>query len=145
MADDQKNDGISVHTMTIGVMLLVAYICWGIAASAYLDPLVELGPPPEGFRRGRGGGYAIKALLYWLVSFVGNSLRLNHVVGITSNVLRNDQWILLTFVVLEVLALGFGIWVKMLDTKLNPPRRKRKRPLTGPKVEKPQRRKREGI
>ena len=143
MADDQKNDGISVRTMTIGVMLVIAYICWGMAASDYLN--LEPPSPDDGIVIGRGRRFGLIAIVYVIGTFIANSLHVHEAPGIISNVLRNERWILWAFVVLEVLAVGFGIWVKSMDTKLNQPKRRRKRPLTGPKVEKPKRRKREGI
>ena len=141
-----KPDGISVKSMTIGVMILVAWLCWAIAAAKYLDPIIAM----QGHSVGNMGGGRIEFLIRGIfgnfINFIGNSLMLHHAPGIITNTLRHERWIILMLFVLEGLAFGFGMFTRNLEDRLQPPRkRKRKRrPITGPRDE-PRKRKREGI
>ncbi len=84
MPDNQKNEGVSIRTMTIGVMLLIAYICWGMAASDYLG--LKPGLPDSGVRAGRGRGLVMAVTL--IVTFITNSLHVHEAPGIISHVFR---------------------------------------------------------
>ncbi len=117
MSKNGDSDGISTKVMVLGVMLLIAYLCWAIAASA------SIGPSSEAPGYGRGLWLMAKAFL----SFLTTSLRFDKAPAVLENALRSERWILVLFAVLEIAAVLFGVWVKTLDTKLNAPKDKTRR------------------
>lgn len=116
----EQREGTSVLTMVICLMVFFAWLSWAIAASAYFGAMME--PVPV---RGRGAGLAL--LIATVAAFLFNSLRIDALPDVFMNSLRHHQWHFLLFVVLEMLTVGFGVWVKWLETALDRPRVKRRR------------------
>lgn len=109
-----KSDGISVRRMTIWLMIAVAYVFWGIAASTHIGRVFELVPVS-----GRGGGLLMA--ISGLATFLINSLRIDAIFAVFTNSLRNHLWHFWLFVIAECTVLGFGIWLKHLEEQLKQP------------------------
>ncbi|MCA9073726.1 MAG: hypothetical protein KDA93_01745 [Planctomycetaceae bacterium] len=143
---NDSSEGISIRMMTIGVMIVVAYLCWAIAAVNALEPIV----PMEGHTVGDYGGGRVEFLMRGVfgnfINFIGNSLKVHRAPAIAMNTLRNEQWILLMLLIGEGLAVGFGLFSKRLEAELEPPkkRKRKRRSPTGPRDERRKPR-REGI
>lgn len=132
-----KSEGISIKAMTIGVMIIVAYLCWAIAAVNALEPIV----PMEGRTVGDYGGGRVEFLMRGIfgnfINFIGNSFMIHRAPGILMNTLRHEQWILMLLFVGEGIAVGFGLFAKKLEVELEPPkkRKKKRRSPIGPRDE----------
>lgn len=127
MSEPEARGGISVQTMVIGVMLLITYLCWAMAASAYMGAAVEVAGPESGAGAGRLGARSrgLALIMASIISFLLNSVRLDQAPAILLNTLQHEQWIVLLFVVLMACALLFGAWVKKVEADLAGPRRRR--------------------
>jgi hypothetical protein len=122
MSDDHNRPGLSLNAMAVGVMVLAAYFCWALAASAYLGESFDM---QQARRAGRGAGVAF--LVMQTLSFLFNSVRFDQLPGIVGNAFTNDRWVLVLFLVLEVLAVGFWMWMRKLEAELAGPAKKRRR------------------
>ena len=122
MSDDHDRPGLSLNAMAIGVMVLAAYFCWALAASAHLGEFFDMSRTPIS---GRGRGLAF--LVMQTLSFLINSVRLDQLPGILGNAFTNDRWLIVLFLVLEALAVGFWLWMRRLEAELAGPRKKRRK------------------
>lgn len=123
----KKQEGVSVRTMTIAVMVFILLFCWGIAASAYFGAIID-----PGAAEGTGGaGEALWFGLSGLATFFGNFIRIDAAPAIITHTFKNRIGIVWLLGVLEVLAVGFGLMVHQLERKLEPvpagPKRRRKK------------------
>lgn len=126
MPTDDDRDGLSVRAMVVGVMILIAWLCWATAASAYFGSLFEMADvnPGTGMSGGRGRGRGLTLMLSTAVSFVLNSLRIHEAPAVLTHTLQNERWIVLTFFLLMGAAVLFGLWVKKLEAELSGPKRR---------------------
>ena len=116
----EKREGLSVLTMAVCLLVFFAWLCWAIASSAYFGAMIE--PVPV---RGRAGGLIMMFAAF--ATFLFNSIRIDAMPAVFMNSLRHHQWHFLLFVVLETMTLGFGVWIKWMEVKLERPRIKRNR------------------
>lgn len=123
MANKKPRDGISIRTMVIGLMLVIAWLSWAIAASSCLGPVVEP-MAPRGPRDRLAGLHFIYA---GFATFLVNSIRIDQAPAVFMNSLRHHPWHFWMFFILEGAAAGFGVWVKRVERELNPPRKRGKR------------------
>lgn len=123
MARKRKREGISIKAMTITVMVLIGYLCWGVAASSYLGRVFEPIEPELGRRLASGLSFVLASFGTFLV----NSLRIDQAPAVFMNSLRNHPWHFGLFLGLEGAAVGFGLWLKKVEQELNPPTKRRKR------------------
>lgn len=137
MSHDEESGGLSVTAMVIGIMLLVAWFCWALAASSYFGSLFDVAAPEPGSGRFGARGRGLALIVGTVISFLLNSLRLNHAPAILSHVFANERWILITFAALMVGAVLFGIWVRKLEAELAGPRRKPRRRRSGKRRKRP--------
>jgi phosphotransferase system glucose/maltose/N-acetylglucosamine-specific IIC component len=138
MSHDEEKDGLSVTAMVIGVMLLITWFCWALGASSYFGSLFEIAPPEAGSGRIGGRSRGLALLIGTVISFLLNSLRLNHAPDIISYVFANERWIIVTFLALMGTAVLFGLWVKKLEAELAGPKRKKGgRKRTGKRKKRP--------
>jgi len=133
MSEPEENEGLSVTAMVVGVMILITYGCWAIAASAYFGSMFEVAPPEPGMGRFGGRSRGLALLIGTVISFVLNSLRINHAPAIIRNTFSSERWILLTFVILMGATALFGVWVKRLEAQLDGPKRRSRRKGKGRK------------
>jgi hypothetical protein len=127
MAHDEQKDGLSVTAMMIAVMLLIIWFCWALAASSYFGSLFEVAAPEPGSGRYGARSRGLALIIGTVISFLLNSLRLNHAGAIISHVFASERWIIVTFLALMGTAVLFGLWVKKLEAELAGPRRKKSR------------------
>lgn len=137
MSHDEESGGLSVTAMVIGIMLLVAWFCWALAASSYFGSLFDVAAPEPGSGRFGARSRGLALIVGTVISFLLNSLRLNHAPAILSHVFANERWILITFAALMVGAVLFGIWVRKLEAELAGPRRKPRRRRAGKRRKRP--------
>lgn len=137
MSHDEESGGMSVTAMVIGIMLLVAWFCWALAASSYFGSLFDVAAPEPGSGRFGARSRGLALIVGTVISFLLNSLRLNHAPAILSHVFANERWILITFAALMVGAVLFGIWVRKLEAELAGPRRKPRRRRSGKRRKRP--------
>ena len=122
MSDEHERPGLSLNAMAIGVVALAAYFCWALAASAYLGEFFDV---QQARRAGRATGVAF--LVMQTLSFLINSVRLDQLPGILGNAFTNDRWLIVLFLVLEALAVGFWLWMRRLEAELAGPQKKRRK------------------
>ena len=122
MSDHDQRGGLSVNVMAIGIIILCAFFCWALAASAYLGEFFDM---QEASRSGRRAG--VTFLVMQTMSFLINSARFDQLPGILGNALTQDRWIVWLFLILESLAVGFWLFVRKLEAELAGPQRKRRK------------------
>jgi phosphotransferase system glucose/maltose/N-acetylglucosamine-specific IIC component len=127
MAHEDEKDGLSVTAMVIAVMLLITWFCWALGASSYFGSLFEVAAPEPGSGRFGGRSRGLALIIGTVISFLLNSVRLNHAPAIIGHVFANERWIIITFLVLMGTAVLFGFWVKKLEAELAGPKPKKNR------------------
>jgi hypothetical protein len=137
MSSDDEKDGLSVRAMVIGVMILITWFCWAMAASSYFGSLFDVAAPEPGSGRLGGRSRGLALIIGTVLSFLLNSLRINHAPAIISHVLASERWILITFLFLMGTAVLFGLWVRKLEAQLAGPRRTPRRKRSGKRKKRP--------
>ena len=127
MPADDEHQGLSVNAMMIGIMVLVAYMCWALAANSYMGSVFSYEDMEPGGGRIGSRSRGLAWLIGTVISFLLNSIRIDHTVGIIQHAFTQERWILLLFGVLMGCTVLFGLWVKKLETELAGPTRKKKR------------------
>jgi hypothetical protein len=137
MSHDEEKDGLSVTAMVIGVMILIAWFCWAMAASSYFGSLFDVAAPEPGSGRFGGRSRGLALIIGTVISFLLNSLRIDHAPAIISHVFADERWILITFLALMGAAVLFGLWVRKLEAQLAGPQRKPRRKRSGKRKKRP--------
>ncbi len=109
----KKDEEQSTSVVLIGLMVGIALFGWAFCAAAYATEQQGL----HDFGRGSKGTFITNAFV-----------QIPNGVAVMSYVFQNKIWLPIIFGVLEVLALGFGIVMKVVEKKIDgPPQRGRRR------------------